>query len=161
VSTASVPSFLQECQRCNCRHTAGHSLDPLPTSSDVDYVSGGWQHQWTKLTPSGYQFCYLTNEYSKCKIWRYHGGHYEECRLLGYKNPVRTSQETYYVSATGPSQLMLCNMWGVHGGDYEESRLLGYKNPVRTSQETHNVSTTESSQLMLCKIWSFHGGDYE
>jgi hypothetical protein len=25
-----------------------------------------------------------------CKICGFHGGHYEECRLLGYKNPVRT-----------------------------------------------------------------------
>jgi hypothetical protein len=32
---------------------------------------------------------------------------YEECRLLGYKTPVRTSQETHYVSTTEPSQLML------------------------------------------------------
>jgi hypothetical protein len=32
---------------------------------------------------------------------------YEECRLLGYKNPVRTSQETYYVSTTESSHLML------------------------------------------------------
>jgi hypothetical protein len=29
-----------------------------------------------------------------CEIWRFHGGDYEESRLLGYKNPVRTSQET-------------------------------------------------------------------
>jgi hypothetical protein len=29
-----------------------------------------------------------------CKISGFHGGNYEECRLLGYKNPVRTSQET-------------------------------------------------------------------
>jgi hypothetical protein len=29
-----------------------------------------------------------------CKIFGFHGGDYEECRLLGYKNPVRTSQET-------------------------------------------------------------------
>jgi hypothetical protein len=28
-------------------------------------------------------------------------------RLLGYKNPIRTSQETHYVFATEPSQLML------------------------------------------------------
>jgi hypothetical protein len=34
----------------------------------------------------------------------------EECRLLGYKNPVRTSQETHYVSATEPSRLMLCKI---------------------------------------------------
>jgi hypothetical protein len=26
-----------------------------------------------------------------CKILGFHGGDYEECRLLGYKNPVRTS----------------------------------------------------------------------
>jgi hypothetical protein len=61
----------------------------------------------------------------------------EECRLLGYKNPVRTSQETHYVSATESSQLMICKICGFHGGDYEECRLLGHKNPVRTSQETH------------------------
>jgi hypothetical protein len=28
-----------------------------------------------------------------CKIWGLHGGDYEECRLLGYKIPVRTSQD--------------------------------------------------------------------
>jgi hypothetical protein len=96
-----------------------------------------------------------------CKIWSFHGGDYEICRLLGYKTPVRTSQEKHYVSATEPSQLMLCNIWGFHEGDYEEWRLLGYKSPVHTSQETHYVSATESSQLTLCKIWGFHGGDYD
>jgi hypothetical protein len=35
-----------------------------------------------------------------------HGGNYEECRLLGYKNPVRTAQETHYVSATQPVNAM-------------------------------------------------------
>jgi hypothetical protein len=95
------------------------------------------------------------------KIWDFHSSDYEECRLLGYKNPVRTSQETHYVSATETSQLMLCKIWGFHGGDYEEWRLLGYKNPFRTSQETHYVSATETSQLMLCKIGGFHGGNYE
>jgi hypothetical protein len=59
-----------------------------------------------------------------CKIWGFHDGDYEECPLLGYKNTVRTSQETHYVSATEPSRLMLCKMWGVHGGDYEECRPL-------------------------------------
>jgi hypothetical protein len=49
---------------------------------------------------------------------------YEECRLLGYKNPVRTSQETYYFSNRNFSRLMLCNISGFHGGDYEECRLL-------------------------------------
>jgi hypothetical protein len=85
-----------------------------------------------------------------CKIWGFHGGDYEECRLLGYKTTVRTSQETHYVSVTESIQLMLCQIWGFHGSDYEECRLLGYKNPVRTSQQTHYVSTTESSWLMLC-----------
>jgi hypothetical protein len=54
-----------------------------------------------------------------CKICGFHGGNYEECRLLGYSNPVRTSQGTY-TSATESSRLMLCNIWGFHGGDHEE-----------------------------------------
>jgi hypothetical protein len=40
------------------------------------------------------------------KICGFHGGDYEDCRLLGYKNPVRTSG----VSATESSQLMLCKI---------------------------------------------------
>jgi hypothetical protein len=43
-----------------------------------------------------------------CTIRGFHDGDYEECRLLRYENPVRTSQETHYVSATELSQLMLC-----------------------------------------------------
>jgi hypothetical protein len=39
-----------------------------------------------------------------------HGSDYEECRLLGHKTPVRTSQETHYVSTTESSQLMLCKI---------------------------------------------------
>jgi hypothetical protein len=35
-----------------------------------------------------------------CKIWGFYGGDYEECRLLGYKNAVRTSLETHYISST-------------------------------------------------------------
>jgi hypothetical protein len=96
-----------------------------------------------------------------CRIWRFRCGDYEECHLLGYKTPVRTSQETHYVSATQSSQLMLCKIWSFHGSDYEECCLLGYKTPVRTSQETHYISTTELSQLMLRKIGGFHGGVYE
>jgi hypothetical protein len=60
------------------------------------------------------------------KIGGSQGGDHEEFRLLGYKNPVRTSQEAHYFSATEPSQLMLYNIWGTRGGDYEECRLLGY-----------------------------------
>jgi hypothetical protein len=44
------------------------------------------------------------------KITGFHGSDYEECRLLGYKNPVRTSKETHHVSATEPCQLMLCKI---------------------------------------------------
>jgi hypothetical protein len=60
-----------------------------------------------------------------CKICGFHGGDYEEWLLLGYKNPVCTSQETHYISATESSQLMLCKICGFHGGDYEEWLLLG------------------------------------
>jgi hypothetical protein len=56
----------------------------------------------------------------KCEIWGFHSSDYEEWRLLGYKNPVRTSQETHYISTTETSQLMLCKIWGFHGSDYEE-----------------------------------------
>jgi hypothetical protein len=41
------------------------------------------------------------------------------------KNPVRTSQETHYVSVKECSQLILCTSSGLHSGDYEECRLLG------------------------------------
>jgi hypothetical protein len=34
----------------------------------------------------------------------------EDFRFLGYENPVCTSQETHYVSATEPSLLKLCNI---------------------------------------------------
>jgi hypothetical protein len=47
---------------------------------------------------------------TRCKCLGFHGGHYEECRLLGYKTPVRTSQETRYVSATERSQLKPCKV---------------------------------------------------
>jgi hypothetical protein len=85
-----------------------------------------------------------------CKIWGSQGGEYEECLLLGYKNPVRTSQETHYVSVTESSQLMLCKTWGFHGGDYEECRLLGYY-----------AVCLFKNRYSVCKIWGFHGGDYE
>jgi hypothetical protein len=94
-----------------------------------------------------------------CKIWGFHGGDYDECRLLGYKKPVLTSEEAHYFSGREPSRLMLCKIWGFYGGDYEERRLLGYKKPVRTLQETHYISVTKLSRLMMCKISGFHGGD--
>jgi hypothetical protein len=59
-----------------------------------------------------------------CKIRGFHDGDYEECRLLGYKHPFRTSQETHS-PLESQAELMLCKIRGFHGGDYEESRLLG------------------------------------
>jgi hypothetical protein len=50
---------------------------------------------------------------------------YQERRLLGYKYPVRTSQESHYFSAAEPNRLILCKISDFHGGDYEEYRLLG------------------------------------
>jgi hypothetical protein len=44
------------------------------------------------------------------KILRFHGSDYEECRLLGYKNPVHTSRETHYFSTTDASRLILCKI---------------------------------------------------
>jgi hypothetical protein len=41
-------------------------------------------------------------------------------------NPVRTSQETYYVSATELSLLMICNICGFYGSNYEECCLMGF-----------------------------------
>jgi hypothetical protein len=61
------------------------------------------------------------------RMWGFQGSDYEECRLLGYKNPVPTSRETHYVSATEPSRLMLCKIWCFHGSEYEECHILGYK----------------------------------
>jgi hypothetical protein len=66
------------------------------------------------------------NEYRKwCNIWGSEVGGYEECRLLKYRNPVRTSQEKHYIFATDSSRLMLCKIWSFNGDDYEECRLLG------------------------------------
>jgi hypothetical protein len=57
-----------------------------------------------------------------CKILGFHGGGYEEYRLLGHKNP-----SSYFTGNT----LRLLNRTkrvyakqGFHGGDYEECRLL-------------------------------------
>jgi hypothetical protein len=60
-------------------------------------------------------------------IWVFHGGHCEEFRLLGSKNPGRTSQETLRLRYS-PRQWTLCKSWGLHDGDYEEFCLLGYRN---------------------------------
>jgi hypothetical protein len=137
------------------------SIITCENTSAILKAEGRWLQIWRIWNGSPREtYYFFTTELSQLilfKIWSFHGGDYEECRLLGYKNPVRTWRETHYVSTTEHSQLMLCKIWGFHGGDYEECRLLGYKNPVGTSQETHYFSATEPSQLMLCKIWGFHG----
>jgi hypothetical protein len=46
-----------------------------------------------------------------------------EFRVLGYKNPVRTSQETHYISATEPNPLILSKIWDSNCGDYEECQM--------------------------------------
>jgi hypothetical protein len=53
------------------------------------------------------------------KLWAVHGSDYEECRLVGYEIPFRTSEETHYISATEPSRLMLCNIWAIGSSDYD------------------------------------------
>jgi hypothetical protein len=57
-------------------------------------------------------------------ILDFHCGDYEECRLLGYKNPVRTSNETYYISDAEHSRLMICKIWSSQGSDYGGDRLV-------------------------------------
>jgi hypothetical protein len=37
----------------------------------------------------------------------FYGDDYERYRLLGYKNTVSTSPETYYITATKPIQVMI------------------------------------------------------
>jgi hypothetical protein len=60
-----------------------------------------WRHKFSATESSRLMLC---------KIWGFHGGHYEECRLLGYKNRAHTSQETDYLSSTEASVLMLNNL---------------------------------------------------
>jgi hypothetical protein len=90
----------------------------------------GWETQgdFSSTAPLKYQIN-LCQEKIKLRIdffntWGFHGGEYEKCGLLGYKNPVHTSQETHYASAIEASQLLLCKIWGFHGGDCEECLLM-------------------------------------
>jgi hypothetical protein len=59
---------------------------------------------------SSLTLCPFSLRFPLCKICGFHGGNYEECRLLGYKNPFRTSQETHYFSVTESTKLMLCKI---------------------------------------------------
>jgi hypothetical protein len=62
-----------------------------------------------------------------------------------YKYPVRTRQETHYVSATEPNRLIL---FGETVAVYCEN-YMEHTDTVRTSQETHYVSATKTNRLML------------
>jgi hypothetical protein len=70
------------------------------------------------LTESHYFSATEPSQFMLCKIYGFHGGNYEECRLLRYKNSVRTSQEIRYVSATEPNRFMLCKICGFHDDGY-------------------------------------------
>jgi thioredoxin-related protein len=62
-----------------------------------------------------------------------------------HTDTVRTSQDTYYVSATENSRLML---FGETVAVYCENHT-EHTDTGRTSQETYYVSATETSRLML------------
>jgi hypothetical protein len=93
-----------------------------------------------------------------CKIWGFHEGASEECRLLGYTNPVCTSHKTHYVSATEPSRLRLCKIGGFNGGDYEECRLMEcddmwrFKN--RRLEEMYRFQGEKNQRAMLLYLRS-------
>jgi hypothetical protein len=87
---------------------------------------------WDKKTSSYFTWDTLHLRYraqpvNAMYVWGFHSGAYEGFRLVGYRNPVHTSQETLYISATNSNLFMLSKIWGFHGGDYEECRHLGYK----------------------------------
>jgi hypothetical protein len=66
---------------------------------------------------------------------------FEECRLLGYKTPVRTSQETYYFSVR-ERELMLYKIGGFHGDEYGECRIWD----IETQFVPHRRQITSSLQ---------------
>jgi hypothetical protein len=110
----------------------------------------------------------------KCMIWVFHGGDYKECRPLGYKIPVHTSQEKNYVSVTNSSRLMLCKIWSFNGGDYEDavfwvettqsgscrSRLFGGTYCLNHQNEKHrqaknNVSSNYQLKCVAKEYWLY------
>jgi hypothetical protein len=92
----------------------------LPSSASGTFVKKcGWDPDYSHyLQAKG-----ILNVLRSCYVSAFHS---RQCRLLGYKHPVRTSQETHYVSAIESSQLMLCKIRGFHGDGYEECRLLEF-----------------------------------
>jgi hypothetical protein len=74
-------------------------LDQAPCSLVVGSSVRHTTHQ--EGEDDSFGLCIILSEIT---VW------FEECRVLGYKNAVRTSQETHYVSVTESSQLMLCKI---------------------------------------------------
>jgi hypothetical protein len=60
-------------------------LKVVTTKNDV------WWDIKIQFVPHRWHYVSATepNQLTLCKMWGIHGGDYEECRLLGYKNPVR------------------------------------------------------------------------
>jgi hypothetical protein len=85
------------------------------------------------------------NNYKLCKIRGFQGDGFRKCRPFGYKNPFPTSEETYYISTTGLSQLMLCKVWSFQDRDYEEYRLLGCGAHIR-------LVTTDVSEEYIASV---------
>jgi hypothetical protein len=145
-NSCNLPPHLPGRWRQKCALERGNSWTP---EAEVKHLTRlhyrGARRGWRNLAVKKFrvrtrqQIFFHWSPGTQCRILGSNGGDYEEWRLLGYKNPVRTSQETHYVSTTEPSKLMLCKIWGFHGSDYEECRLLRYKYPVRTSQEASRL----------------------
>jgi hypothetical protein len=56
----------------------------------------------------------LRNILSVYRIWGSHGGDYEECRLVGYRTSIRTSQGHISLGYWA-QRLLLCKIWSFHG----------------------------------------------
>jgi hypothetical protein len=91
---------------------AGQCLRPHETYLRKDYVRGTAFLRLSRRTDDCIYnpLSHFKSHYITRKIGGFHGGDYEERRLLGYKTPVRTSQETHHVSATQDSRLVLCKI---------------------------------------------------
>jgi hypothetical protein len=57
-------------------------------------ASSGIENPSSYFTGDTLRLHYRVQPINAMKDLRFPGGDYEECGLLGYKNPVRTSQET-------------------------------------------------------------------
>jgi hypothetical protein len=139
-----MPCKLSECQariwqscEWGTKMRLSHLLMTFCKSFEIQHLHITFAYSVCKKTLSEHIFPEMSNIYlgtdittvcelcDRCKVWCFHGDDYEECRLLGYKTPVRTSEETHYVPAAEQNRLMLCKIWGFHGSNYKECRLLG------------------------------------